>query len=160
MSSFLNPHNATSLTGVVDIAAHSISLFQENDEPPQNIKDTSIPKSDTSVAEAIDVKIDELGNNVITMYQFIGPTNDEKVLALEPVLTYMSENHYSKDEPAINQHNYYITRKQHNPDFSTHSIYNVDKSTSYKTKNHNFNDTYFYKRNNHKEFNEPHNQSK
>ena len=50
MISFLNPHNATSLTGVVDITAHSLSLFQEN-EPPQDIKDTFIPKSDISVAE-------------------------------------------------------------------------------------------------------------
>ena len=40
MNSFLNPHKGTSLTGVVDITAHSVSLFQENDEPPQDIKDT------------------------------------------------------------------------------------------------------------------------
>ena len=42
MSSFLSPHNATSLTGLTDITAHSISLFQEN-EPPQNIKDIITP---------------------------------------------------------------------------------------------------------------------
>ena len=41
MNSFLNPHNlnGTSLTGVIELTAHSISLFQEN-EAPQNIKDT------------------------------------------------------------------------------------------------------------------------
>ena len=63
-----------------------------------------IPKSDISVAEPYDVKIDEPGNNVITMYQFIGPTNDEKVGGLESLLSYMSENVYSKDDPAINEH--------------------------------------------------------
>ena len=32
MSSFLNPHsNGPSLTGVIDVTARSISLFQEND---------------------------------------------------------------------------------------------------------------------------------
>ena len=38
MDSCLNPHNAVNLTGLIDITAHSISLFQEN-EQPQNIKD-------------------------------------------------------------------------------------------------------------------------
>ena len=73
MSSCLNPHNGTSLTGVTDLTTHSISLFQEN-EPPQNIKDTLIPKSGFSIAEPIDVQIDELGNNTIQMYQLIGIT--------------------------------------------------------------------------------------
>ena len=29
MNPFLNPHNGTSLTGVIDIAAHNISLYDE-----------------------------------------------------------------------------------------------------------------------------------
>ena len=42
MNAFLNPHsNGPSLTGVIDITAHSISLFQENGEP-QDIKDTHL----------------------------------------------------------------------------------------------------------------------
>ena len=44
MNSFLNPHNGTSLTGIIDITAHSISLFQEN-APPKNIEGILIPKS-------------------------------------------------------------------------------------------------------------------
>ena len=76
MNPFLNPHNGTSLTGVVDILAHSISLFQENEEP-QNIKDISIPKSDISVAGPYDVQIDETGNDITTMYQFIGEISDK-----------------------------------------------------------------------------------
>ena len=79
MNSFLNPHNTISLTGIIDVTAHSISLFQEN-ELPKNINDIFIPKSDISVAEPYDVVIDELGKNVITMYQFIGDINDTKLV--------------------------------------------------------------------------------
>ena len=89
MNAFLNPHSGTSLTGVIDLTAHSISLFQEN-EPPQNIKDIFIPYSNTSKAEAIDVQIDALGDNICTMYQFIGEIND-KVGGLESFLKYMSD---------------------------------------------------------------------
>ena len=143
MNSLFNPHNGTSLTGVIDLTAHSISLFQEN-EPPQNIKDIFIPYSNISKAEAIDVQTDELGYNIITMYQFIGDINDTKVGGLESLFNYMNENFFSKDEPAVNEHHYHITRKQYNQDFTTHNIYNVDKSKSYKTNNHNFNDNTFY----------------
>ena len=76
MNSFLNPHNNDpSLTGVIDVTAHSISLFQEN-EPPKNTIDIFIPKSDISTALPYDVIMDELGNNAITMYQLIGDIND------------------------------------------------------------------------------------
>ena len=33
MSAFLNPGNGTSLTNLIDATAHSISLFQENEQP-------------------------------------------------------------------------------------------------------------------------------
>ena len=40
MNSFLNLHNGTSLTGVIDITAHTISLYDENvSKEPENIKD-------------------------------------------------------------------------------------------------------------------------
>ena len=87
MNSFLNPNNGPSLTSVIDVTAHSISLFQEN-EPPKNIIDMFIPKSDISIALPYDVIIDELGNNVITMYQFIGGINDTKVGGLESLKLY------------------------------------------------------------------------
>ena len=109
MNSFLNPHNGTSLTGVIDITAHSISLFQENEEP-QNIKDTFMNKNTISIAEPYDVQIDENGNNFIKMYQSIGDINDRKVAGLESLLNYMNENFFSKDEPAVNQHSYNITK--------------------------------------------------
>ena len=68
MNACINPRNGPSLTGIIDVTAHSISLLQENEEP-QNIKDIFIPRSDISVAEPYDVQIGgELGDNVFTMY--------------------------------------------------------------------------------------------
>ena len=112
MNSFLNPNTGTSLTGVVDLTAHSISLFQEN-EPPQNIKDTFVNKNLISIAEPYDVQIDEMGDNIIQMYQLMGDINDTKVAGLEPLLNYMNENFFSKNEPAVNEHHYHITKKQY-----------------------------------------------
>ena len=51
-----------------------------------------IPKSGISVAEPYEVQIDELGDNIITTYQFIGDINGTKVGGLESLLNYMSEN--------------------------------------------------------------------
>ena len=79
MNAFLNPNNnGPSLTGVTDMPAHSVSLFQENEEP-QNIKNIFIPRSDISVAEPYDFQIDETGDNTTTMYHFIGDINDTTV---------------------------------------------------------------------------------
>ena len=111
MNAFLNPHNnGPPLTCIIDVTAHSISLFQEN-EPPKNINDMFIPKSDISVAEPYDVQTAETGNDIITMYQFIGDINDTKVGGLESLLNYMNEHFFNKDDPAINEHHYHITKK-------------------------------------------------
>ena len=124
--SFLN-NNGTSLTGIIDVTAHSISLFQETEnEEPKNIVDIFIPKSDISTAEPYDVIIDEIGNNVISMYQFIGDSNDTKVGGLESLLNYMNENFFSKDDPAINEHHYRTTKKQYSEE--TNNIYNIEKT--------------------------------
>ena len=82
------------------------------------------------------------------MCQFIEYINDTKVGGLESLLNYMNENFFSKDEPAVNEHHYHITRKQYNEDFSTHNIYNVDKSKSGKANNHNFSDNSLYHKSN------------
>ena len=88
MNAFLNPNNnGPSLTGVIDVTTHSISLFQGN-EPPKNIIDIFIPKSDISVAEPYGVQIAELGDSIITMYQFVGDINDTKVGGLGSLLNY------------------------------------------------------------------------
>ena len=44
------------------------------------------------------------------MHQFIGYINDRRVGGLEPLLNYMNENFFSKGDPAINGHHYYITK--------------------------------------------------
>ena len=144
MNSFLTPHNGPSLTGVIDVTAHSISLFQEN-APPKNIEDTFILQSDISIALLYGVVIDALGNNIITMYQFIGDINDEKVADLASLLNYMNENLFTKDDPAINEHHYHITKKQYNEE--THNMYNINKSKTFNIKNNRFlNEQLFHKK--------------
>ena len=71
MNAFLHPHNnGPSLTGIVDVTAHSVSLFQEN-EPPKNINDISIHKSGINAAEPYDAEIAETGNHITHMYYFL-----------------------------------------------------------------------------------------
>ena len=135
MNSFPTPHNSVSLTGVIDVTAHSISLFQEN-APPKNIEDIFIPQSDISIALPYGVVIDELGNNVLTMYQFIGGINDTKAGGLESLLKYMSENFFIKDGPAINEHHYHMTKKQYNEE--AYNIYNIEKSKTFNIKDNIF----------------------
>ena len=101
-------NNGPSLTGVVDIIANSISLFQDNGAV-KNINDIFINENDISTAEPYDVPIDENGN-VIQMYQFTGDIDDTKVAGLESLLNYMNENFFSKDEPAVNENYYNITK--------------------------------------------------
>ena len=146
MNSFLNPHNnGPSLTGIIDVAAHSISVFQV-DELPKNIG-IFIPSSDISIAEPYDVQTGELCNNVTTMYQFIGDSNDTQVGGLEPLLNYMNENCFSKDDPAINEHHYHIIKRHYNEE--TNNIYNIDKSKTINTENNRFlNEQYFHKKQN------------
>jgi len=149
MNSFLTPHNGPSLTGVIDVTAHSISLFQEN-APPKDINDIFIPQSDISIALPYDIPIDELGNNFITMYQFIGDINDEKVAGLEPLLNYLNENLFTKDDPAINEHHYHITKKQY--DEETNNIYNIDKSKTFNIKNTRFLNGQCFQKTKHKQY--------
>ena len=145
MNSFLNPHNnGPSLTGVIDVTAHGISLFQEN-EPPKNTIGIFIPKSDISIALPYDVIIDELGNNVTTRCQFIGDINDTKVAGLESLSNCMSENFFTKDDPAVNEHHLHMTKRHYNEE--TKNIYNVDKSKSSNIKSNRFlNEQYFNKK--------------
>ena len=95
MNALLNPRTGASLTNIIDVTAHSISLFQEN-EQPNNVNDLFIPNTDIRITEPIEVQIDELGNTTIQMYQFIGMINDEQVGGLESLFNYMNEHLSSK----------------------------------------------------------------
>ncbi len=59
-----------------------------------------------------------------------------KVCGLESLLNYMNENFFTKDDPAINEHHYHITKNQYNEE--TNKIYNTDKSKTFNIKNHRF----------------------
>ena len=124
----------------MDITANSISLFLDNGTA-KNINDIFINENDISTAEPYDVPIDELGNT-IQMYQFTGDIDDTKVAGLESILNYMNENFFSKDEPAVNENYYNITKKHFNEDIQ--NIYNIDKSKTFNIKNHRYTDDYYY----------------
>ena len=68
------------------------------------------------------------------MYQFIGDINDEKVGGLESLLSYMNENFFTKDDPAINEHHYRITKQQYNEE--ANNIYNIDKNKTFNIKDY------------------------
>ena len=91
MNSFLNPRNGACLTNIIDVTAHSMSLFQEN-EQPKHINEMFIPQTSISIAEPIDVQIYQFGNHMFTMYQLIGIINDETVPGLGSILNYMNEH--------------------------------------------------------------------
>ena len=109
MNAFLNPRSGATSNRIIDVTAHNISLFQEN-EQPKNITEIFIPRTSMSIAEPIGVQIGELGNNIFQMYQLIGIINDGKVPGLESVLNDM-KIFFSKDDPAINEHHYHIILK-------------------------------------------------
>ena len=44
------------------------------------------------------------------MYQLIGIINGGKVPGLESILNYMNENLFSKDDTALNERHYHITK--------------------------------------------------
>ena len=46
------------------------------------------------------------------MYQLVGIIHDEKVPGLESISDCMKT--FYKDDPAINEHHYHITKKQYN----------------------------------------------
>ena len=124
MNAFLNPRNETSLSNTLEVTAQSLRLFHGN-EQPKNINDIFIPKTDIGIAEPIEVQIDEVGNNTTQKYQPIGIISDEKAGGLESLLNYM-KNFFSKDDPAINEHHYNITKEQYNEE--THNIYNIGET--------------------------------
>ena len=55
-----------------------------------------------------------VGDNIITTYHFIGDIDDTKGPGLESLITYVNENSFSIDDPAVNEHHYHITGKQFN----------------------------------------------
>ena len=58
-----------------------------------------------SVAEPVEIQIDDLGNNVITMCEFVGDINDNKALGLDIILNCINDALFAKHEGAVNQIN-------------------------------------------------------
>ena len=70
------------------------------------------------------------------MYHFIGEINDGQMHGLESMLNHMNENFVNKDDPAINEHHYHITKQQYNQE--THNMYKVDKTQTYNIINNRY----------------------
>ena len=59
----------------------------------------------------------------------------------------MNENFFTKDDPAINEHHYHITKKQYNEE--TNNIYSIDKNKTFNIKDNRFlNEQYFHEKQN------------
>ena len=54
----------------------------------------------------------------------------------------MNENLFSKDDPAINEHHYNITKSQYNEE--THNIYNIYKTNTYNIKHNRYTYEHYY----------------
>ena len=133
MNSFLAPNNRTSLTGIIDFTAHNIYLIQE-DGTVKNILDILFAYGNIAVAELVDVQLNELGP-ITQMYQFIGDINDNRVPGLESILNYIDENFFNKADPAVNEHNYYIT-KTFNTQYNEEHYYNKQQYITNNVNNH------------------------
>ena len=134
MNANIIPRNHTSFKNTIGITARSISLFQE--EKLTNIFELVINQNIISIAEPVDIQKNELGNDVITMYQLVGDIDDNKVQGLESILNYITNNFHTKDDSAINQHNYGTAKKNYFQDFATYNSNKVDKSKTCNIKTH------------------------
>ena len=98
MNAYLNPRNRTSLNNIIDMAVHSISLFQE--EKLTNTFELLISPNNISIAEPVEIEVYGLGNKVITMYQLVGDINGNTVPGLESILNYINDKFHTKDDSA------------------------------------------------------------
>ena len=92
--------------------------------------------------------MDELGNNTIQMYQLISIIrlclclhNWFEAWIRNNIKLY-EWNSFSKDGPAIHEHDYRITKKQSNEE--TRNIYNIYKTHTYNIENQRYTDEHYY----------------
>ena len=142
MKAYLRPRNHTFLNNTIGVHAHSISLFQE--EKLINIFELLMNQNSISIAEPVEIQIDELGNNGFTMYGFVGDINDNKVPGLESILNYINDSFFAKNEGAVNQHNYNTTKDNYFQDFATYISNKINESKTYNIKNHRYTDNHSY----------------
>ena len=84
-------------------------MFQR-DGTVKHILDILFPYGYIAIAELVDVQINEICNNVIQLYQFVGEINDKRIPGLESILNCINESCLNKADPAVNGHSYYITK--------------------------------------------------
>ena len=113
-NTFLNPGNKTSLTGILDLVANSVSLIIEdgNEYEPVNINNLFIFKNKISIASPVSIP-NSFGLFEI-QYEFQGVIDDTYVPGLQSILDYLHHNYYNKLDPAITNNNYNVSKHIHN----------------------------------------------
>ena len=167
MNTFLNPHNSVSLTGLIDIAANSISLIQLNEdlgsEEIKNIE--NIFKTNKNISTVEDVTVPIGGGLSYTVKQWVGDISDEKVAGLSSLFDYLNTNYRRIDDDSIITNNYYITKKYNNTihknDTHNYHKHNYVTQTNrhqhiYKHDTFNYNKTHYVTHKNYHETNLKH----
>lgn len=85
-------------------------LFHQEEELT-NIFGLLTSQDNISIAELVEIRIDEAGTNVSTMYQFVGGIHDNRGPGLEGILNCINDIFYTAYDSAINQHNCNISKK-------------------------------------------------
>ena len=117
MNTFLNPHNSVSLTGLIDIAANSISLIQLNEdlgeEEIKNIEGIFLTYK--NISTVVDVTVPIGGGLSYTVKQWVEPVTDNRVPGLSSLLDYLNTNYRRIDDDSIITNNDYITKNTITP---------------------------------------------
>ena len=139
----LNRGNTTSLTGIVNVVANSVSLIDEEEEIEHDITNLFIYQS--KIASSQDVLIPIGGGLFITQQEFTGDINDTRVPGLESILDYINTNFYDKTDPAINYNYYTIHKHLYNNDYTQNITNKIDNRKFINKYLHRFNETNNYK---------------
>jgi len=133
--------NTTSLTGIIDVVAHSISLIKNEEQEPENLLDIFIHQD--NIATVQDVSIPLGGGLFFTQKEFIGDINNDRVPGLEALLDYLNANYYDRNDPAINNNYYTIHKHLYNNDYTQYVTNKIDNRKTFKNYNHVFKEDNF-----------------
>ena len=88
------------------------------------------------MAKPVEIQIDELGNNVTAIYEFVGDMDDNKAPGLERIFNYISDNFFARNEGAGNQHIHNTTKNSYFQKITTYNSNIINNPQTYTSKNH------------------------
>jgi len=142
-NTFLNPGNKTSLTGILDIVANSVSLIvtdENNDDEPISIQDLYVNKN--KIASSTQGFIPIGFGQHVSQYEFNGEIDDTYVPGLESILDYIHTNHYNKLDPAITNNIFNVSKHLHNIYNDNYITNKIDKRKTINNYDHNINENH------------------